>query len=90
MSVVFEGLGLKVIGIQPKVTPASSLCTSDTPPCGQVVKLCRECLQKQEGVLADTHLHHLRILSTVSEVLSFMHSFKEAADCANRMVHGYE
>ncbi|XP_012671443.2 histone-lysine N-methyltransferase SMYD1a isoform X2 [Clupea harengus] len=55
----------------------------------EVVKLCRECLQKQEAVLADTHLHHLRVLSIASEVLSFMRSFKEAAECASRMVVGY-
>ncbi|XP_063066560.1 histone-lysine N-methyltransferase SMYD1a [Engraulis encrasicolus] len=54
-----------------------------------VVKLCRECLQKQEALLADTHLHQLRILCTASEVLSYRRNFKEAAECANRMVAGY-
>jgi len=55
----------------------------------QVVKLCRECLEKQQGVLADTHLYKLRVLSVASEVLSFLHSFSEAADYARRMVEGY-
>uniref|UniRef100_A0A3Q3T046 [histone H3]-lysine(4) N-trimethyltransferase n=1 Tax=Mastacembelus armatus TaxID=205130 RepID=A0A3Q3T046_9TELE len=55
----------------------------------EVVKLCRECLEKQENVLADTHLHKLRVLSVASEVLSYVHSFTEAADYARRMVEGY-
>lgn len=54
-----------------------------------VVKLCRECLQKQEALLADTHLHQLRLLCKASEVLSYLRNFKEAAECANRMVAGY-
>ncbi|XP_062410561.1 histone-lysine N-methyltransferase SMYD1a [Sardina pilchardus] len=56
----------------------------------EVVKLCEECRHKQEGVLADTHLLHLRVLSTASEVLSFMQDFQQAAACASSMVHGYQ
>ncbi|XP_074053247.1 histone-lysine N-methyltransferase SMYD1 isoform X2 [Macrotis lagotis] len=55
----------------------------------EVVKLCRECLQKQEPVLADTNIHVLRILSIASEVLSYLQSFHEASDYAKRMVDGY-
>ena len=55
----------------------------------QVVKLCRECLEKQENVLADTHLYKLRVLSIASEVLSYLHHFSEAANHARRMVEGY-
>ncbi|XP_062333793.1 histone-lysine N-methyltransferase Smyd1-like [Osmerus eperlanus] len=55
----------------------------------EVVKLCRECLEKQVNVLADTHLFHLRMLSTASEVLSYLQYFTEAADFARRMVEGY-
>ncbi|XP_030625490.1 histone-lysine N-methyltransferase SMYD1a isoform X2 [Chanos chanos] len=55
----------------------------------EVVRLCRECLEKQEPVLADTHLCLLRVLSTASEVLSYMQFFQEAAGCARRMVEGY-
>lgn len=55
----------------------------------QVLKLCRECLKKQEDVLADTHLYTLRVLSVASEVLSYQRSFSEAADLARRMVEGY-
>uniref|UniRef100_A0A5F8HG69 [histone H3]-lysine(4) N-trimethyltransferase n=1 Tax=Monodelphis domestica TaxID=13616 RepID=A0A5F8HG69_MONDO len=55
----------------------------------KVVKLCRECLQKQEPVLADTNIHVLRILSIASEVLSYLQSFHEASDYAKRMVDGY-
>ncbi|RVE65400.1 hypothetical protein OJAV_G00116130 [Oryzias javanicus] len=55
----------------------------------EVLKLCRECLQKQQGVLADTHLHSLRVLSMAAEVLSYLRQFSEAADCARKMVEGY-
>ncbi|XP_006028698.1 histone-lysine N-methyltransferase SMYD1 isoform X2 [Alligator sinensis] len=55
----------------------------------EVVKLCRECLKKQEPVLGDTNIYLLRILSIVSEVLSYLQMFEEAADHAKRMVDGY-
>ncbi|XP_029794391.1 histone-lysine N-methyltransferase SMYD1 [Suricata suricatta] len=55
----------------------------------EVVKLCRECLQKQEPVFADTNLYTLRMLSTVSEVLSYLQAFEEASYYAKRMVDGY-
>ncbi|KAG7240901.1 hypothetical protein INR49_023475, partial [Caranx melampygus] len=55
----------------------------------EVVKLCHECLAKQENVLADTHLCRLRVLSVASEVLSYMRSFSEAAGYAHKMVEGY-
>ncbi|KAJ8340158.1 hypothetical protein SKAU_G00347910 [Synaphobranchus kaupii] len=55
----------------------------------EVVKVCRECLEKQEPVLADTHLYHLRILSLASEVLSYLQFFDEAAGFARKMVEGY-
>ncbi|KAM4527422.1 histone-lysine N-methyltransferase SMYD1a [Odontesthes bonariensis] len=56
----------------------------------KVLKLCRECLEKQENVLAETHLYNLRVLSIVSEVLSYLHLFPEAANYAHRMVDGYK
>ncbi|KAG9329528.1 hypothetical protein JZ751_006568 [Albula glossodonta] len=34
----------------------------------EVVKLCRECLKRQEPVLAETHLYLLRVLSVLSEL----------------------
>ncbi|KAM4597611.1 histone-lysine N-methyltransferase Smyd1-like [Polymixia lowei] len=55
----------------------------------EVVKLCRECLEKQENVLADTHLYKLRMLSVASEVLSYLQFFSEAAGFACKMVEGY-
>ncbi|EHA99115.1 SET and MYND domain-containing protein 1 [Heterocephalus glaber] len=55
----------------------------------EVVKLCRECLEKQEPVFADTNLYTLRMLSVVSEVLSYLQAFEEAAHYARRMVDGY-
>uniref|UniRef100_A0A672GNJ3 [histone H3]-lysine(4) N-trimethyltransferase n=1 Tax=Salarias fasciatus TaxID=181472 RepID=A0A672GNJ3_SALFA len=56
----------------------------------EVLRLCLECLQQQEDVLADTHLLKLRVLSVTSEVLSFLKSFSEAAAYAHRMVEGYK
>ncbi|NXC46598.1 SMYD1 methyltransferase, partial [Penelope pileata] len=55
----------------------------------EVVKLCRECLKKQEPVLGDTNIYLLRILSIASEVLSYLQMFEEAAEYAKRMVDGY-
>uniref|UniRef100_A0A673BAI4 [histone H3]-lysine(4) N-trimethyltransferase n=1 Tax=Sphaeramia orbicularis TaxID=375764 RepID=A0A673BAI4_9TELE len=55
----------------------------------EVAKLCQEALAKQENVLADTHLYRLRVLSVSSEVLSYLRSFSEAAECARKMVEGY-
>uniref|UniRef100_A0A8C4S926 [histone H3]-lysine(4) N-trimethyltransferase n=1 Tax=Erpetoichthys calabaricus TaxID=27687 RepID=A0A8C4S926_ERPCA len=56
----------------------------------EVVKYCRECLKKQEPVLADTNIHQLRVLSIISEVLSYLQYFQEAADHARKMVDGYQ
>lgn len=53
------------------------------------MKLCRECLKKQEPVLGDTNIYLLRILSIASEVLSYLQMFEEAASYAKRMVDGY-
>ncbi|XP_069779637.1 histone-lysine N-methyltransferase Smyd1-like isoform X2 [Narcine bancroftii] len=55
-----------------------------------VVRLCRECLKKQEPVLEDTNLYKLKILSLSSEVLSYLQYFEEAAGYAKQMVEGYQ
>uniref|UniRef100_A0A8C1KYU5 [histone H3]-lysine(4) N-trimethyltransferase n=1 Tax=Cyprinus carpio TaxID=7962 RepID=A0A8C1KYU5_CYPCA len=55
----------------------------------EVVKICRESLEKQDPVFGGTNLHLLRVLSTASEVLSFLQQFTEAAGYAQRMVDGY-
>ncbi|KAM3939861.1 histone-lysine N-methyltransferase SMYD1 isoform 2-T2 [Leptodactylus fuscus] len=55
----------------------------------EVVKLCRECLKRQEPVLADTNIYMLQILSIGSEVLSYLQMFEEAAENAKKMVDGY-
>ncbi|XP_043093237.1 histone-lysine N-methyltransferase SMYD1a [Puntigrus tetrazona] len=55
----------------------------------EVVKLCRECLEKQGPVFGDTNLHLLRVLSIASEVLSFMHQFSEASGYTQRVLDGY-
>ncbi|RXM91180.1 Histone-lysine N-methyltransferase SMYD1 [Acipenser ruthenus] len=55
----------------------------------EVVKYCRECLKRQEPVLAETNIHMLRVLSIASEVLSYLQSFHEASDYSNKMVQGY-
>ncbi|XP_065104157.1 histone-lysine N-methyltransferase SMYD1b isoform X2 [Paramisgurnus dabryanus] len=55
----------------------------------EVVKICRECVEKQENVLADTHIYQLRMWSTLSEVLSYLQFFEEASTFARKMVEGY-
>ncbi len=78
-------------------SPALSLCLTFVCPAAlhilsvlfQVVKLCRECLEKQENILADTHLYKLSVLSVASEVLSYLKLFSEAAPHAHKMVEGY-
>ncbi|XP_029619389.1 histone-lysine N-methyltransferase SMYD1b isoform X1 [Salmo trutta] len=55
----------------------------------EVIKICRECMEKQEPVLADTHIYQLRMWSTASEVLAYLQFIDEAADYARKMVDGY-
>lgn len=55
----------------------------------QALTLCSECLEKQENVLADTHLDRLRVLAAAVEALSRLRCFPEAAAYARRMVQGY-
>ncbi|XP_066514684.1 histone-lysine N-methyltransferase SMYD1a isoform X1 [Hoplias malabaricus] len=55
----------------------------------EVIKICRECLEKQNPVLADTNLYLLRVLRIASEVLSYLHMFQDAAEYSQRMVDGY-
>ncbi|KAG1930281.1 histone-lysine N-methyltransferase SMYD1b isoform X2 [Pimephales promelas] len=55
----------------------------------EVVKICRECVKKQENVLANTHIYQLRMWSTLSEVLSYLQFFDEASTYARKMVEGY-
>nr|XP_060637333.1 histone-lysine N-methyltransferase SMYD1 isoform X1 [Anolis sagrei ordinatus] len=55
----------------------------------EVVKLCRTCLEKQEPVLGDTNIYMLRILSILSEVLSYLQHVDEAAGYSKRMADGY-
>ncbi|XP_032424988.1 histone-lysine N-methyltransferase Smyd1-like [Xiphophorus hellerii] len=55
----------------------------------QVLKLCQECLEKQQDVLADTHLYKLKVLSVLAEVLTHHRKFSEAAGYARKMVEGY-
>lgn len=55
----------------------------------QVVKICKECVEKTEPVLADTHIYLLRIWSTLSEVQAYLQYFDDAAEYARKMVEGY-
>eukprot|EP00064_Thunnus_orientalis_P014419 superscaffoldBa00002496_g14463 len=55
----------------------------------EVVKICRECIEKTEPVLADTHIYLLRMWSTLSEVQAYLQYFDDAADYARKMVEGY-
>lgn len=54
-----------------------------------MVKICRESVGKQEKVLADTHIYQLKMWSTLSEVLSYLQFFEDAATFARKMVEGY-
>ncbi|XP_017295634.1 histone-lysine N-methyltransferase Smyd1 isoform X2 [Kryptolebias marmoratus] len=56
----------------------------------EALKLSHECLEKQENVLADTHLLRLRVFGVATEALSHLKKFSEAAEVARRMVEGYE
>lgn len=55
----------------------------------QVVKTCKECIEKTEPVLADTHIYLLRMWSTLSEVQAYLQYFNDAAEYARKMVEGY-
>ncbi|XP_051950972.1 histone-lysine N-methyltransferase SMYD1b isoform X2 [Xyrauchen texanus] len=55
----------------------------------EVVKICRECAEKQENVLADTHIYQLRMWCTLSEVLSYLQYVDEASYYSRKMVEGY-
>lgn len=55
----------------------------------QVLALCSTCLDRQQNLLADTHLCHLRVLSATVEVLSHLRRFPEAAAYARRLLQGY-
>lgn len=54
-----------------------------------MVKICRECIDKTEPVLGDTHIYLLRIWSTLSEVQAYLQYFNDAAEYARKMVDGY-
>lgn len=55
----------------------------------KVVKICRNCVEKTEPILADTHIYLLRMWSTLSEVQAYLQYFNDAADYARKMVDGY-
>uniref|UniRef100_A0A8C6LT06 [histone H3]-lysine(4) N-trimethyltransferase n=1 Tax=Nothobranchius furzeri TaxID=105023 RepID=A0A8C6LT06_NOTFU len=55
----------------------------------EVVKICRQCIEKTEPILADTHIYLLRMWSTMSEVQAYLQNFEEAAEYARKMVEGY-
>ncbi|XP_056137976.1 histone-lysine N-methyltransferase SMYD1b isoform X1 [Lampris incognitus] len=55
----------------------------------EVVKICRDCIEKTEPVLADTHIYLLKMWSTLSEVQAYLQFFEEAAEYARKMVDGY-
>lgn len=55
----------------------------------EVARLCTETLEKQENVLADTHLYKLRVLNSATEALSYLRCYSEAAEYARRMIEGY-
>ena len=54
-----------------------------------MVKICRECIEKTEPVLADTHIYLQRMWSTLSEVQAYLQYFNDAAEYSRKMVDGY-
>lgn len=63
--------------------------SSSTECISKVVQICRQCLEKTEPVLGDTHIYQLRIWSTLSEVQAYLQYFNDAAEYARKMVDGY-
>lgn len=55
----------------------------------QVVKICRDVIDRTEPVLADTHIYLLRMWSTLSEVQAYLQYFNDAAEYSRKMVEGY-
>ncbi|XP_077600621.1 histone-lysine N-methyltransferase SMYD1-like isoform X1 [Stigmatopora nigra] len=55
----------------------------------EVVKICTQCIEKTEPVLADTHIYLLRMWSSLSEVQAYLQYFEDAAEYARKMVEGY-
>ncbi|KAJ0019704.1 hypothetical protein NQD34_007273 [Periophthalmus magnuspinnatus] len=55
----------------------------------EVVKICRETIEKTEPVLADTHIYLMRMWSTMSEVQAYLQYFEDAAEYSRKMVEGY-
>lgn len=75
------------------MTTESNICLvirfSSPEHIAKVVKICRECLEKTEPVLGDTHIYQLRIWSTLSEVQAYLQYFNDAAEYARKMFDGY-
>lgn len=59
------------------------------PSSLQVVKICRDTIDRAEPVLADTHIYLLRMWSTLSEVQAYLQYFNDAAEYSCKMVEGY-
>uniref|UniRef100_A0A3Q2QYQ3 [histone H3]-lysine(4) N-trimethyltransferase n=1 Tax=Fundulus heteroclitus TaxID=8078 RepID=A0A3Q2QYQ3_FUNHE len=55
----------------------------------EVVKICKQCIEKSEPILAETHIYLLRMWSTMSEVQAYLQYFEDAAEYARKMVEGY-
>lgn len=55
----------------------------------EVVKICQDCVDKTEPILADTHIYLVRMYSTLSEVQAYLQNFEDAAEYARKMVDGY-
>lgn len=70
----------------PTCTPPPTLLCLSLP---QVLALCSDCLHRQQNLLAETHLYHLRVLSAAVEALSHLRRYPEAAAYAQRLLQGY-
>lgn len=65
--------------------PPTPLCV----PLPQVLALSAACLQKQQALLAETHLCRLRVLDAAAEALSRLRRFPEAAAHTGALLRGY-
>lgn len=55
----------------------------------QVARICKECIEKCEPILADTNIYMLRVWNTYSEVQAYLQFNNDAAEYSRKMMDGY-
>ena len=51
--------------------------------------MCRDCINRADPVLGDTHIYLLKLWSTLSEVQAYLQFVDDAADYSRKVVEGY-